>query len=193
MSDSSRYAAVIERRCEVCNAVMELQPVCGSFEYVCPKATEHTRQWASTNTTDEPPILATAAKHDGDRVVRRHRHPCGSRRDLRRRPMTIDSATVEQLRDELARLLGWTRVTGDAQWLNINDGRMCDLPHVIPLTLDFVAAAEERGRWIAVTFWAGHDPPRWTAQSHAGTCEGPDELTARLRLVVKVRQAQEQL
>lgn len=103
--------------------------------------------------------------------------------------MNPDTATVSELRDELARLMGWFRPHLSKpmpfKWYHDTHGGQNN--HPVPLTLDFVATAEERGRWIAVTFWAGHDPPRWTAQSHAGTCEGPDEITARLRLVVKVR------
>ena len=85
--------------------------------------------------------------------------------------MNIESASVQELRDELARLMWPTMVP----W---------------PITLDFVAAAFKETGWT----WYRHPPwNNWTALDWRGLSKAievldtGDEIADRLRLVVKVR------
>ena len=60
--------------------------------------------------------------------------------------MNIDTATVSELRDELARLMGWFRPHLSKpmpfKWYHDTHGGQNN--HPVPLTLDFVATAEVR-------------------------------------------------
>lgn len=112
--------------------------------------------------------------------------------------MNIDTAGIEQLRDELARLMGYTRHEppggGDPYWTH-ESSRDAIYVHPIDLTLDFIAGAMKETGWVWWRKPRGDGQLLWFArcgtpgygQVELTVPDTGDEIADRLRLVVKVR------
>lgn len=79
--------------------------------------------------------------------------------------MTQPKASVEELRDRAAELLGCTRAADGYIYAPANDARFPSLGHPLPLSLDSIAAAWPEGwRWTRTGLvWTAidvHDPVR---------------------------------
>lgn len=120
----------------------------------------------------------------------------------------LDTCTLDECRDEVARLLGWERdmyeishlegldshdVTGP--WYR-NGVRRLASHHPVPLSLDWIAAAMERhakGWRVRITNWEDPYEDGWGCESFhrdypsLRVCsDSPTELGARLRCFAKV-------
>lgn len=108
--------------------------------------------------------------------------------------MTIDpdTASLDQLRDECAVLLGWTQRDGDI-WTRPNGddrGYSSRMHNPCPATLDFVAGAIPRGWYVRIEHDDGGEhwwlAEAWTQRDDRVITEADTELTARYRLLAKV-------
>ena len=106
--------------------------------------------------------------------------------------MNIDTASITELRDELAGLMGHTQHeppgSGDPYWTH-ESSRDAIYEHPIPLTLDFVAAAMQETGWVwrRSDCWYAFLPQHATHKHGHSTADTGDELADRLRLLVKIR------
>lgn len=118
--------------------------------------------------------------------------------------MNHDTATLDEVRDEVARLQGWDNnvfmLNGDRQWKRevplLADGRrgipeMSDV-HPVPPSLDAIAAMMPEGWFTSVEHFTS-TPIRWLSSAVNGFSygqsalgEGATELEARLRCLCKV-------
>ena len=108
--------------------------------------------------------------------------------------MNYDTMTLDELRDEAARLTGHTRREppggGDPFWTH-ESSRDALYVHPLPPTLDAVAKAMPKGVMVQIRqgaeWWTAEEVTvmrgGWVIECSA---VGPDELTARLRLLCKV-------
>lgn len=110
----------------------------------------------------------------------------------------IDAATLDECRDEIAKLQGWRTLPprNFAWWHDIT--RTGSSKHPIPATLDAIAGAMPDGWYIGIEHAYADRSDSWfvtavnrtipdTEQRHEMV--GPTELLARARLLVKVLQA----
>jgi len=120
-----------------------------------------------------------------------------------------DTMTLDQCRDELARMMPEQyRLDGD-EWFDRHGGN-CGTSHPIPPTLDAIVAAMPEGWRLEITVWnvdgathgaiaeacpekvcgTGHHEDDWETHKAATLrCHADTELLARARLAVKCRRA----
>ena len=107
--------------------------------------------------------------------------------------------SIKQLRDELARLMGWRKHEG--RWVPPNihpETNLLAMPHLHPveLSLDWLAAHELPDGWRWWLIDGGNEDGNWEVTVQGGedgdtlTGEAPTELHARLAACVAAWNAQ---